>query len=219
MQNLSAYGELDHIIIGVGNLEEGIKRFAQLSGCRATIGGSHPNWGTRNALLHLDENCCLELLAPDPKQNGLRWHPEIATFREPKIVGWAVRHELDQFAALLYERGVPSIGPAKGSRVRQDGSILRWRTVILRDDLKGHLPFFIEWDTYSPHPSTDSPKGCSLREFRVTGALPEIPPLRAGMRLQPSTQEQTQLFAKFSAANGREFELASNPVRAAHWVI
>jgi Glyoxalase-like domain len=217
LENLSAFGNLDHIIVGVSNLDEGIAHFQNISGCRAAIGGSHPGWGTRNGLLDLGQNSYLELLAPDPKQSGLRWHPEIATLSQPKIVGWAVQqHELDQFAELLYERDVACIGPAAGSRVRQNGSMLRWRTLILRDDLKGHLPFFIDWDVRSPHPSTDAPKGCSLREFGSTGTLPKIPPPRAGMRLQPC-KEETQLVGKFVGLNGREFELVSTPVRCAQW--
>ena len=99
-------------------------------------------------------------------------------------MGWAIRHsQLDQLAALLKERGVPCADPIAGSRVRPDGQTLRWRTLTLTDDRKGNLPFFIEWDSTSPHPSTDAPGGCLLQEFRPTGPLPEIPPPQDGMRL------------------------------------
>lgn len=219
MAALSAFGELDHLIVGVRNLEEGIAHFAKISGCIAAIGGSHPGWGTRNALLDLGQNRYLELLAPDPAQPELRWHEEIATLAEPKIAGWAVRRgNLDQLAALLSERNVAFTGPTEGSRVRQDG-ILRWRTIMLGDDRKGNLPFFIEWDPNSPHPSADAPKGCVLLEFRATGTLPEIPPPRSGMKIQPFMEQQTQLVAKCSGQNGHEFELASTPVRSAQWIV
>lgn len=220
MNALSAFGDLDHIIAGVSNLEEGIAYFAKISGCNAAIGGSHPGWGTRNALLDLGQNSYLELLAPDPEQPELRWHKEIATLAEPKIVGWAVRRgDLDQLAALLSERDVAFTGPTEGSRVRQDGGILRWRTIMLSDDRKGNLPFFIDWDASSPHPSADAPKGCVLRDFRATGTLPEIPPPRAGMKIQPFMEQQSQLVAKFSGKNGPEFELVSTPVRSAQWIV
>jgi hypothetical protein len=220
VETLSAFGELDHIIVGVRHLAEGIAHFEKISGCNAAIGGSHPGWGTRNALLDLGKDSYLELLAPDRAQRELRWHREIATLAEPKIVGWAVRRgDLGQFAALLDERGVAFVGPTEGARVRRDGCILHWRTIMLRDDLQGNLPFFIQWGADSPHPSTDAPKGCVLSEFFATGTLPEIPPPSAGMKIQPFMEQQTQLVAKFSGRNGHEFELVSTPVHSAQWVV
>ena len=210
--------DLDHIIVGVPNLEDGISRLFQHSGYRAAIGGSHPNRGTRNALLNLGNNSYLELLAPDPAQPELLWHKEIATLTEPTIVGWAFRHaQLDELAALLKERGVPCANPIAGSRVRPDGQTLRWRMLALTDDRKGNLPFFIEWDSTSPHPSTDAPGGCLLQEFRPTGPLPEIPPPQDGMRLHLVPGKQSQLRAKIAGLNG-VFQVVSIPIPSEHWV-
>jgi Glyoxalase-like domain len=210
--------DLDHIIVGYPNLEDGMARLFQLSGYRAAVGGSHPGRGTRNALLNLGNNSYLELLAPDPTQPALLWHKEIATLTEPIIVGWAIRHaQLDQLASLLKERGVPCSEPIAGSRVRPDGKTLNWRTLRLADDRKGNLPFFIEWDSTSPHPSTDAPGGCLLQEFRPTGPLPEMPPPQAGLRLHLVPGKQSQLQAKIAGLNG-VFQLASIPVPSEHWV-
>lgn len=210
--------DLDHIIVGVPNLEDGMGRLFQLSGYRAAVGGSHPNRGTHNALLNLRNDSYLELLAPDPAQPALLWHKEIATLSEPTIVGWAMRHtQLDQLASLLKERGVPCTGPIAGSRVRPDGPTLGWRTLTLTNDRKGNLPFFIEWDTTSVHPSSDAPGGCLLQEFRPTGPLPEIPPPQNGMRLYLVPGKQSQLQAKIAGLNGA-FQLASIPVPSEHWV-
>ena len=211
--------DLDHIIVGYPNLEDGMARLFQLSGYRAAPGGSHPGRGTRNALLNLGNNSYLELLAPDPAQSGLLWHKDIAALTELTIVGWAVRHtQLDQLASLLKERGMPCSNPMAGSRVRPDGQTLRWRTLILADDRKGNLPFFIEWDPNSPHPSTDAPGGCLLQEFRSTGPLPEIPPPEPGMRLHLVPGKQSQLQAKIVGLNG-VFQLVSVPVPSEYWVL
>jgi Glyoxalase-like domain len=210
--------DLDHIIVGFANLEDGIDRLFRLSGYRAAIGGSHPNRGTRNALLNLGNNSYLELLAPDPAQPALLWHKEIASLTEPTIIGWAVRHkDLDQLAAELKDRGVPCSDPMPGSRIRPDGKTLNWRTLVLADDRKGNLPFFIDWGSGSPHPSSDAPGGCLLQEFKPTGLLPEIPPPEAGMRLHLISGQQSQYLAKIAGLNG-VFQLASVPVPSERWI-
>lgn len=210
--------DLDHIIVGYPNLEDGMARLFQLSGYRAAIGGSHPNRGTRNALLTLGNRSYLELLSPDPAQPALLWHKEIATLIEPTIVGWAIRHkDLDHLAALLKERGVACSDPIAGSRVRPDGQTLRWRMLMLADDRNGNLPFFIEWDASSPHPSSDAPGGCLLQEFHSTGPLPEIPPPQPDMRLHLTPGKQSQLRAKIAGLNG-VFQLLSIPVPSEHWI-
>jgi hypothetical protein len=210
--------ELDHIIVGYPNLEDGINRLHHLSGYRASIGGSHPGRGTRNALLNLGNNSYLELLSPDPEQPVLVWHEEIATLTELTIVGYAVRRkQLDQLASLLKQRGVPCSDPMSGSRVRPDGQTLNWRMIRLADDRKGNLPFFIEWDTASPHPSSDAPGGCLLQELKPTGPLPEIPPPEDGMRLHLISGHQSQLQAKIAGLNG-VFQLTSIPVPSERWL-
>ncbi|MGB9447925.1 MAG: VOC family protein [Candidatus Acidiferrum sp.] len=211
--------DLDHIIIGFPNLEDGMARLFHLSGYHPAVGGSHPNLGTRNAILNLGHNSYLELLSPDPAQPALLWHKEIASLTELTIVGWARRHaDLDQLASVLKERGVASLDPLPGSRVRPDGETLRWRTLRLVDDQKGNLPFFIDWDSSSPHPSNDAPGGCLLQDFRPTGALPEIPPPQAGMSLHLVPGKQSQLQAKIAGLNGVIFQLSSIPVPSQYWV-
>jgi hypothetical protein len=210
--------DFDHLIVGFPNLEDGIDRLFRWCGYRAAPGGSHPHRGTRNAILNLGNNSYLELLAPDPAQPALLWHPEIATLTEPTIVGWALRHkDLDRWASLLNERGVPCSGPIAGSRVRPDGQTLNWRLLMLADDRKGNLPFFIDWDSGSRHPSSDAPGGCRLEEFAPTGALPEIPPPESGMRLHKIAGKQCQYLAKIAGLNG-VFQFASVPVASERWV-
>jgi hypothetical protein len=103
---------LDHIILGCSDLDAGIEFMEQKSGYRAARGGSHLGRGTRNALLALGGQRYLEILAPDPEQNGLAWHKEIAQLTEPILVGWAVRSkDVTAYTARLRARGVECIGP------------------------------------------------------------------------------------------------------------
>jgi hypothetical protein len=41
------------------------------------------------------------------------------------------------------------------------------------------LPFFIEWSADSLHPSSDSPKGCSLVRFEATTPDPDALSIKA----------------------------------------
>src|SRR6266566_5117204 len=122
---------LDHILLGCSDLDAGIEFMEKKSGYRAALGGSHPGRGTRNAILALGYRRYLEILAPDPKQNGLTWHQEISQLTEPLLVGWALRGKnLVSAAARLRERGWGFIGPIEGSRTRPNGEVLRWKTLL-----------------------------------------------------------------------------------------
>jgi len=57
--------------------------------------------------------------------------------------------------------------------VRPDGKTLRWRAFSLKKDFDGVLPFFIEWDRSSIHPSQDAPSGCTLQHFFIESPVVE----------------------------------------------
>lgn len=164
---------LDHFILGCNDLDHGIACVEQRTGVRAVFGGTHPGRGTHNALLSLGERRYLEIMAPDPAQQVT---PQIARLRELKdlaIVGWAAHPgDLEEFAAHLREAGVLFDGPRPGSRQRPDGKLLHWKTLNLKDDQDGLLPFFIEWSADSLHPSADAPKGCTLTHFLAATPKP-----------------------------------------------
>ncbi len=159
---------LDHIILGCDDLNRGITFVEEHTGVHAAFGGIHPGRGTCNALLKLGEHQYLEIIAPDPKQPGVKQYPTITKMTVPRLVGWAVHPgDIDGFAKKLRQAEVPFDGPRPGSRARPDGRILKWRSLGLTDDHNGLLPFAIEWSPDSVHPAVDAPAGCRLQQFVI----------------------------------------------------
>ena len=164
---------LDHIILGCTDLDEGIELVFRHLGVRAKPGGVHPGAGTINALLSLGTLRYLEIMAPDPAQPDAPDPRNVRTLKGPALVGWAEhRDHLDEFAGTLHAAGIEYVGPVPGSRKRPDGSILNWRSLPLKEDEHGILPFFIEWGANAAHPSTDSPKGCGIDGLEITAPEP-----------------------------------------------
>ena len=165
---------LDHFILGCDDLDHGVAFVEQRTGVRALFGGVHPGRGTRNALLSLGERRYLEIMAPDPAQQVTPQIPRLRELKEPKIVGWAAHPgDLEKFATHLRQASISFEGPRPGSRQRPDGKLLQWKSLTLKDDHGGLLPFFIEWSADSLHPSVDAPKGCALTRFLAATPKPD----------------------------------------------
>jgi hypothetical protein len=164
---------LDHIILGCTDLDGGIEFVFRHLGVRAIPGGVHPGAGTRNALLSLGELRYLEIMALDPLQPNAADPRNLRTLKGPALVGWAEhRDHIDEFAGVLHAAGVDYVGPVPGSRQRPDGSVLNWKSLPLKEDEHGILPFFIEWSATSAHPSLDAPKGCRIDGLQITTPNP-----------------------------------------------
>jgi hypothetical protein len=208
---------LDHIILGCKDLDAGIAFMQEKSGYRAAFGGSHPGRGTRNALLSLGNSRYLEILAPDPEQPTLAWHSEILELDAPLLIGWAIRQKnIESRVTCLRNRGIECIGPVAGSRARPDGEILRWKTVTRVDDNHGLLPFYIEWDEHSPHPSSDAPGACLLIEIQTGGQVLEGLPPSPDLKKITRPGKTLQLRARIAGLLG-EFELTSKAFPAEAW--
>jgi Glyoxalase-like domain len=167
----SVPADLDHMLLGVSDLDKGIEWFEKRSGVRAVAGGVHPGRGTRNALLALGLRRYLEIIAPDPQQAGTPaskqyWAARLPPLQEPRLIGWAAHTgDLAAIARNAAAAGIATDEPRDGSRARPDGKVLRWKSFGLKDDRNGLLPFFIEWSRDTVHPSQDAPSGCKLLGF------------------------------------------------------
>ena len=199
---------LDHILLGCNDLQRGIDFVEQRTGVRAAFGGVHPGRGTQNALLSLGTRRYLEIIAPDPQQSAADEHyNRLKTFKEPRLIGWAAHPgDLQVLAGDLAKAGIVTQGPTPGSRKRPDGRILNWKTLALKDDANGLLPFFIEWSADAVHPSEDAPTGCQLLRFELL--TPDPGPLAkttANLKLTAPIAKgaTTQLHAVITGPKGK----------------
>ncbi len=203
---------LDHVLLGIDDLDRGIAFMEERTGVRAVFGGVHPGRGTRNALLRLGARRYLEIIAPDPKQSSLTAYPHLREMHEPRLLTWAVHtDDIGALAKKVTDAGFAIDGPTDGSRARPDGKILHWKSFRLKDDRGGLLPFFIEWSRDSVHPSVDAPPGCRLVHFAAASSDPrELRGVvaRLGVGLEVGEAPKSQLRTRIAGAKGNA-ELSS----------
>lgn len=172
-----AVAAVDHLLIGVSDLDRGIDWVQQMTGIRAAQGGTHPGVGTRNALLSLGVGHYLEIIAPDPLQSTYNFQIDVRPLTEPRLITFAAAtSDIESTASIARKAGYRVFGPAAGSRVLTSGTTLRWRSLGILTTLGSGsiqpVPFFIQWDFDAPHPSKSTPAGCELEllEFQHPNA-------------------------------------------------
>jgi hypothetical protein len=153
---------VDHVILGINNLQNGIDELERLTGVRAVFGGSHPGRGTQNALISLGGRQYLEILAPNPAERSAVEYDYLRTLSSLKPVGWAIRtDDLTSLQQSLRGQGIELGEIRPGARDRPDGMHLAWKSMGYAAPTR-LLPFFIQWDRATTHPSVTSPGGCKL---------------------------------------------------------
>jgi len=161
---------LDHLVYATPDLGATIERLEQLFSVRAAIGGQHPGWGTKNALLALGPKAYLEIMGPDPTQPEPKQpRPfDMDTLSKPRLMTWVARTDDIQSVIDKAKRQELDLGELQEkSRKKPDGSILKWTMTDLRKNRKdGTIPYFINWGD-SEHPAENSPKGCRLIKLEV----------------------------------------------------
>lgn len=122
---------LDHIVIGVPDVDEAERELSLVLGRRPSWRGRHPTYGTTNVLYRLD-NAYIELLAPDADAAaGTAWTGYLGSFLEMHGSGlFAVAFTTDDVAtqaAELRARGIPIEEPASGEGVDlMTGAVRHW---------------------------------------------------------------------------------------------
>jgi len=136
---------IDHVIVGVSDLDAAARRFLHELGLDSLPGGRHPGWGTSNRIVPLGQEYVELLAVVDPdeattSEMGRLFASSIGSENRP--IGWCVAtDELTDVAERL------GLSISNGSRALPDGSFLRWRAAgPERALVDPSLPFFITWD-------------------------------------------------------------------------
>ncbi|MHB8509344.1 MAG: VOC family protein [Candidatus Dormibacteria bacterium] len=143
--------EIDHVLIAVRDLELSAARFESLHGLASVPGGRHPAWGTANRIIPL-HNDYIELIGvvdPDQAINSAfgRWLAGLTADGDHLLRCCLRPSDMDQLAERIGEE------PSPGTRITPDGAEVHWRLLGLEAAMSANLPFFIEWDADSVHPS------------------------------------------------------------------
>jgi hypothetical protein len=135
--------QIDHVVYGVTDLQRAARRFEDDFGLRATDGGEHPDFGTRNRIVSVGHGQFIELMAV---ADATSEHPLAAALsawlqRGDRLVALCLRpDDLDATAARLSTPVIPA------ERHNPDGDVLHWRLAGVEAALgPERLPFFIDW--------------------------------------------------------------------------
>lgn len=198
--------QIDHLLYGTKDLNEGIDYIHELTGVKPVMGGSHPGLGTHNALLGLGNNIYFEIIAPDPEQNVDRIWMDLDQLTSPGLFRWAATtNDVYQVRSEGLKAGIDIGGVKAGSRYKPDGSQLEWTLSDPNVNLgNGLVPFFIDWGEKG-NPTPELPRGCKLQSLRAIHPDPEkINGMLTALGLDLNLQKDSeiQLIAQLSTPNG-----------------
>jgi hypothetical protein len=163
---------LDHIVFaaGPGGLAGTMTRLSALIGEDFTVGGVHPRFGTRNAILPLTDGTYLEVVEvldhPASDKAAFGQAVRARSLLGGGWLGWAVA--VDDIAPHERRLGRESVN---GNRHRPDGVELLWKQLGVRGlQSDPQLPFFVEWDIDpANHPSVGASGRISLDKLEIAG--------------------------------------------------
>ncbi len=149
---------IDHVVLGVRDLEDAGRRMLERHGLGSVPGGRHHGWGTANSIVPLGP-AYVELVAvvdeAEAQASDFGRRVAAGVTGGDRLLTWCVATpDIETVAGRL------GLEVTAGSRVRPDGTTLRWRSA--GSDVALHrrfLPFFISWEVPDDlHPGRASAK-------------------------------------------------------------
>lgn len=170
----------DHLLYAGPDLDALTRQLKRLSGQAPSIGGRHLGFGTHNALVGLRSETYLELMAPDPDQDGGGFADDIEALTAAEMHAWCARTDDPDALEAAIEATGHGVTRHAMSRETTDGDTLAWELLFAQDhDWAGAAPFFISWGS-TPHPAAGLHGDQKLRRLAILQRDPE--PLRSWLR-------------------------------------
>ncbi|MEM6318132.1 MAG: VOC family protein [Bacteroidota bacterium] len=168
---------IDHIVLGVPNLEEGVHWLKNLTGVTATFGGYHTTKGTKNALVNIGHQCYLEILATDVENRHIeapRWMG-VDLIQSPTVTRWSLKStDLAKDSKILnaYQSYLGTI--EGGQRKTTNGQVLAWEMIVpLAKPAVDILPFMTDWQQSDSHPTDSLPVQGELVSLNLAHPTPD----------------------------------------------
>src|SRR5260370_13236215 len=121
---------IDHIIIGVNDLEHAITTYSQKLGLAVSGGGVHPTGGTANRIIVIGDTY-LELIAVRTPAEAQRSMLDRLAKDEGYLNFAITSNDIKVDGNAMASRGVPILGLTSGSFRSADGSTRRWSRVYI----------------------------------------------------------------------------------------
>jgi hypothetical protein len=135
---------LDHVIVGVRDLDAAARRYDEEHGLASVAGGRHPGHGTGNRIVPLGSSYIELMAVVDPDEAA---SSPLGSWLERRLVEIgeapvAICLRTDDIEAAALRTGREALPM---SRTRPDGVELEWHLAALDAAFTESLPFFIQW--------------------------------------------------------------------------
>ena len=138
---------IDHIIIGVQNLDSAAAQFGQKLGLLASGGGIHPTGGTANRIIVIGDTY-LELIAVRAPAEAQQSMVERLAKGEGYLNVVLASDNIEAEGAAMRARGISIIGPTPGELRSANGRSRGWSSINVEQPvLAGRYPFLIQHDS------------------------------------------------------------------------
>lgn len=165
---------LDHLVLGVPDLEEGAAQFEATTGVRPVFGGRHAT-GTANYLVGLGGDSYLEIIGilPEFRRQKVSQPFQLESLTGTRVVTWCLRSSnICGDHAAAHAAGLELGEVLSLSRQTPDGTLLSWRmTRRTPMDRNGLIPFLIDWGS-TPHPTSRALPSVGLVDFALSHENP-----------------------------------------------
>jgi catechol 2,3-dioxygenase-like lactoylglutathione lyase family enzyme len=138
---------IDHIIIGVYDLEKAAAQFDEKLGLQPSGGGIHPSGGTANRIIVIGDSY-LELIAVRAPEEAQQSMLERMAKGEGYLNVALASSDIEAEGAAMHGRGITIFGPTPGQLRSADGRARGWSRIdVERPLLAQHYPFLIQHDS------------------------------------------------------------------------